>query len=79
MSEADRNTFGDDQLLDLLVDDELTESQRRELLCRLDEMPDGWRRCASAFLEAQCWKKEAGSIARQSAAVLQPARPAVAG
>lgn len=48
----------DDDLLDLLVDDELSESQRRELLRLLEEKPDGWRRCALAFLEAQCWKRE---------------------
>lgn len=48
--------------LDLLVDGELTEKQRRELLTRLDEQPDGWRRCALAFLEAQSWQAELGGI-----------------
>jgi hypothetical protein len=47
---------------DRLVDGELSESQRRELLTSLDHEPDGWRRCALAFLEAQSWKKEFGVI-----------------
>ncbi len=47
----------DDEQFDRLVDDELDEQQRRELLARLDHEPGGWRRCALAFLEAQCWKQ----------------------
>jgi hypothetical protein len=47
---------------DRLVDDELTEEERRELLGRLDDEPGGWRRCALAFLEAQCWKQALGGI-----------------
>jgi len=50
---------------DRLVDGELSESQRTELLNSLDQEPDGWRRCALAFLESQCWKKELGGL-RQS-------------
>jgi anti-sigma factor RsiW len=44
--------------LDRLVDGELSETQRRELLERLDHEPEGWRRCALAFLEAQSWRRE---------------------
>jgi hypothetical protein len=40
--------------IDRLVDGELTESERRDLLLRLDLESQGWRRCALAFLEAQC-------------------------
>jgi hypothetical protein len=54
-----------DDRFDRLVDGELSESQRTELLISLDQEPDGWRRCALAFLEAQCWKKELGGL-RQS-------------
>lgn len=49
-----------DRLIDRLVDDELNSADRRQLLSRLDSEPDGWRRCALAFLEAQCWR---GSLA----------------
>ena len=48
---------------DLLVDGELSEADRRALLLQLEHEPDGWRRCALAFLEAQCWKAELGQIA----------------
>jgi hypothetical protein len=47
---------------DRLVDDELNEEERRELLGRLDDEPGGWRQCALAFLEAQCWKQSLGGI-----------------
>lgn len=47
----------DDAQLDMLVDGELSEQQRRDLLSRLSEEPDGWRRCALAFLEAQSWRE----------------------
>jgi len=43
---------------DLLADGELSEGRRRELLGRLDDHPEDWRRCALAFLEAQDWKRE---------------------
>ncbi|MFW5693118.1 MAG: hypothetical protein ACOCWL_02780 [Thermoguttaceae bacterium] len=48
----------EDQRLDRLVDGELPETERHELLADLDRQPDGWRRCALAFLEAQCWRQE---------------------
>ena len=65
----------DDRRLDLLIDGELNESERRSLLLQLDQEPDGWRRCAMAFLEAQCWRKEFGMMARpavERAGVAQP-------
>jgi hypothetical protein len=46
-----------DHLVDRLVDGELPEVERREFLQRLDSEPDGWRRCALAFLEAQSWRE----------------------
>src|SRR4051812_3952845 len=39
--------------IDRLVDGELAADEYRELLAALDEEPGGWRRCATAFLEAQ--------------------------
>jgi len=56
----------DDALLDMLVDGELSEPQRRELLGRLEETPDGWRRCALAFLESQSWRQGLGELRRGS-------------
>ena len=60
--------------LDRLVDGELTEAQRRELLLALERQPDGWRRCALAFLEAQEWKRSLGAL-RAAAAPAQAATP----
>ncbi len=50
--------------LDRLVDGELNETARRELLLQFEREPEGWRRCALAFLEAQCWKQELGVMSR---------------
>jgi hypothetical protein len=50
--------------LDRLVDGELSETDRRDLLLQLEREPEGWRRCALAFLEAQCWRQELGLMAR---------------
>src|ERR1700759_5013413 len=54
----------DDMVFDRLVDGELSTSERRSLLESLDARPDGWRRCALAFLEAQAWRQELGLLAR---------------
>lgn len=54
----------DQRLFDLLVDGELSEPRRCELLASLDQTQDGWRRCALAFLEAQCLARELGPISR---------------
>jgi hypothetical protein len=44
--------------LDRLVDGELSRDEYYALLETLDQEPDGWRRCAMAFLEAQVWRHE---------------------
>lgn len=43
--------------LELLLDDELEDSERSELLHYLESIPDGWRICAAMFLEAQTVKR----------------------
>jgi hypothetical protein len=57
----------DDILFDRLVDGDLSAAERRRLLESLDARPDGWRRCALAFLEAQSWREDLGQIARGAA------------
>jgi hypothetical protein len=57
----------DDMLFDQLVDGELSDAERRRLLASLDERPDGWRRCALAFLESQAWSGDLGKLMPQSA------------
>jgi hypothetical protein len=53
----------DPEELDLLVDGELPEDQRKRLLLSLEQVSGGWRACALAFLEAQCWRRECRSLA----------------
>lgn len=67
MSGTDRAMDDQTHEFDLLADGELSEAQRRELLGRLDEQPEGWRRCALAFLEAQDWRRELPRTAREPA------------
>ena len=43
-------------MIDRLVDGELDPEARRSLLNRLEAEPDGWRRCALAFLEDREWR-----------------------
>src|SRR5689334_9311151 len=45
------------ELIDRMVDGDLTPAQLRPAIDELDRAPDGWRRCALAFLEAQCWSE----------------------
>lgn len=58
----------DQFLLELLVDGELDDPTRRDLLLKLDRIPGAWRCCAVAFLESQCLKE---SLADRSADVEQ--------
>lgn len=57
------NELNQDVLIDRLVDGELSGEERRRLLESLERRPDGWRRCALAFLEAQTWREEFGLVA----------------
>ena len=59
--------FDDDStLIDRLVDGELDNASRAAILAKLDTDPDGWKRCALAFLEAQAWR---GAISEHAAPV----------
>jgi hypothetical protein len=59
---TDDRTPLDDVVLDRLVDGELTDRQRLAVLEQLEREPDGWKRCALAYLEAQCWRESAGQL-----------------
>jgi hypothetical protein len=52
--------------MDLLIDGELSPEARRELLAHMDDSPDGWRRLALAFLEAQSWRESFAEAARET-------------
>lgn len=55
--------------LDRLVDGEVSGSEYRELLAALEGEPDGWRRCALTFLEAQAWGRELRGIREETGTV----------
>jgi hypothetical protein len=59
---SDTGMNNDEVLFDRLVDGELSQRERQELLTSLDGRPDGWRRCALALLEAQTWRHEFGAF-----------------
>jgi len=63
----DNLPLNEDILIDRLVDGELTGDERRQLLQSFDKRPEGWRRCALAFLEAQSWREELGQVAHERA------------
>ncbi|MFZ5832683.1 MAG: hypothetical protein ACOY3P_21560 [Planctomycetota bacterium] len=65
----------DDRVLDLLVDGELSEPERRKLLTSFDAEPGAWRRCALAFLEAQEFAKTMPRLL-EPATHTSPAKPA---
>ncbi len=57
MTCLDRTRPLDDGFIDRIVDGELTPAELRAAIDRLDIEQDGWKRCALAFLEAQCWRE----------------------
>lgn len=58
--------------IDRLVADELSETDRHALLLYLDAEPDGWRRCALAFLEDQALRSALGLPEARSAELSGP-------
>jgi hypothetical protein len=74
------------RVLDRLVDGELGQHERRELLASLDDEPGAWRQCALTFLEAQNWRLQLSRFASEPLvaqvtatprdAVVPPALPA---
>lgn len=72
----------DPALLDRLVDGELSEADRQQLLKHLERTAGAWRQCALAFLEAQCireslsaWKADAAEAV--PAGIARPLPPPV--
>jgi hypothetical protein len=62
MTKPDTANPLDDRFIDQIVDGALTPAQLRVAIERLDQHPDGWRRCAIAFLEAQCFSESFRSL-----------------
>lgn len=76
MNRREGNAPTDEIALDRLVDGELSREEYAAMLRSLDQTPDGWRRCALAFLEAQAWQHDLGQ-ARTEAAVPMVAEVAI--
>ena len=73
MNCQERPGFADQATIERLIDGELTDGERRELLLWLEQEPDGWRRCALAFLEDRTFRQAlspAGSAPRALATPL---------
>jgi hypothetical protein len=67
LSEAEQQ-----RLLDRLVDGEIAHDEQRQLILSLEAQPDGWRRCAMAFLEAQAWGREFQQLTSEHAPAASP-------
>lgn len=72
------------QQVDRLVDGELSEPERREVLLAADSEPESWRRIALAFLEAQTVRHELSelikpAVIQRSGGVLEVASEAPSG
>jgi hypothetical protein len=64
MSEMEQNSASElECMIDRLIDDELNDNQVRELLLALEAQPEGWRRCALAFVESQTLRRDLAGIA----------------
>lgn len=57
-SSNDSETPLSDEWIDRLVDGEVRGTEYQRLLRALERAPDGWRRCALAFLESQAWSRD---------------------
>jgi hypothetical protein len=62
MTDPDHRNPLDDDLIDRIVDGNLGPAELRATIVLLDREPDGWKRCALAFLEAQCWRESFQSL-----------------
>jgi hypothetical protein len=82
MNRTDKNLPHDEgDRFDRLVDGELSEAERRDFLASMDDEPEGWRKCALAFLEAQTWRESFGELTRgksKSSALPTPPKPLLA-
>ena len=57
MTDSDSVNPLDADFFDRIVDGGLPPSELRIALDRLDRDPNGWKRCALFFIEAQCWRE----------------------
>jgi hypothetical protein len=70
MTDPDRPEAVSDAFLDRLADGELSPAELRAAVQVLERVPDGWKRCALAFLEAQAWRESFRPMPVPDAAVV---------
>lgn len=68
-------TVVSDATLDRLVDGEMSLAEQRALLVRLDQNPNGWRRAALAFLEAQALRQVCPGFISDGRYCAEPKKP----
>lgn len=61
------------QNIDRLVSGELDKPAMREFVEELNTVPDGWRCCALAYMEAQSWRATFGEMLSADPAPISPA------
>jgi hypothetical protein len=61
--------------LDRLVDGEIGDDEQRQLLLSLESQPDGWRRCALTFIEAQTLRKDLQGVGNNLEVAADGGRP----
>ncbi len=66
MNDPDRLIHLSDAFFDRIVEGDLSPAEVRAALERIEGQPDGWKRCALAFLEAQCWRASFRAIDSQA-------------
>jgi hypothetical protein len=64
--------------VDRLVDGELADDQQRQLLLALEAQPDGWRRCALAFIEGQALRADLSQLCQAQPDLQQSGAAAIA-
>ena len=77
MTDHDPRNPLDDDLIDRIVDGNLGPAELRATIALLDREPDGWKRCALAFLEAQCWRESFQSLELPAACRVEVAQSTV--
>jgi hypothetical protein len=64
MNDRDQGPTVDDAFFDRIVDGGMSSNELRIAIQALEREPDGWKRCATAFLEAQALRESFGALGR---------------
>jgi hypothetical protein len=62
--------------LDRLVDGELSDAEQQRIVSTLDQIPNGWKKCALRFLESQIWTRSLQELQGEEPSLPLTATPA---